>query len=600
MDQDDVYNRIHELEREIAALPAGSVSVKKVKGGVYHYHRVTLNGRRKETYVPEERAGELREQIEKRRLLEKELKKLSAALPKEQRAAGGHEEIDPGSFHTYIRTGGDLVRFTDPVKPLRRRACFSALKEYVSDESSEKVLILYGLRRTGKTTLMRQVISSMEPDAMRRAVFIQAKSSDTLADINADLRQLERLGFRYAFIDEVTLMQDFIEGAALFSDIFAASGMKIVLSGTDSLGFLFSEDEQLYDRCIMIHTTFIPYREFETVLGKHGIDEYIRYGGTMSLGGEDYNRNSVFADAKKAGEYIDSAIAKNIRHSLQCYQDSSHFRSLRELYERNELTGAINRVVEDMNHRFTVQTLTRTFRSGDLALSARNLRNDRNSPSDIPDRIDTSAVTALLKTALEIRDREEQQVAVSDVHAAEIQEYLMLLDLIETVPVLHIPAGDRNDMLPVVTQPGMRYAQADALAQSIMSGRMFSSLDIAVRTAVLDRIRSEIKGRMMEETVLLETKLANPRKQVFRLQFAVGEFDMVVADPETLTCRIYEIKYSKEITAAQYRHLADDAKCAAAEHRFGAITGKHVIYRGEAAVADGIEYLNVEEYLKSL
>ena len=55
--------------------------------------------------------------------------------------------------------------------------------------------------------------------------------------------------------------------------------------GTDSLGFLFTEDEQLYDRCVLLHTTFIPYREFESVLGIHGIDEYIRYGGTMSLGG---------------------------------------------------------------------------------------------------------------------------------------------------------------------------------------------------------------------------------------------------------------------------------------------------------------------------
>ena len=36
--------------------------------------------------------------------------------------------------------------------------------------------------------------------------------------------------------------------------------MKIVLSGTDSLGFMFTKDEALYDRCIMCHTTFIPYR----------------------------------------------------------------------------------------------------------------------------------------------------------------------------------------------------------------------------------------------------------------------------------------------------------------------------------------------------
>ena len=72
--------------------------------------------------------------------------------------------------------------------------------------------------------------------------------------------------------------------------------MKVVLSGTDSLEFIFTEDEQLYDRGILLHTTFISYREFEMVLGIHGIDEYIRYGGTMSMSGINYNENSPFAD----------------------------------------------------------------------------------------------------------------------------------------------------------------------------------------------------------------------------------------------------------------------------------------------------------------
>ena len=147
----------------------------------------------------------------------------------------------------------------------------------------------------------------------------------------------------------MTLLDDFIEGAALFSDIYAASGMKIVLSGTDSLGFIFTEDEELYDRCIMSHTTFIPYREFEMVLGIAGIDNYIRYGGTMSRGGTYYNDDSmIFATKKSTDEYIDSAIARNIQHSLKNYQNEGHFRSLKELYDKNELTSAINRIVEDI------------------------------------------------------------------------------------------------------------------------------------------------------------------------------------------------------------------------------------------------------------
>ena len=88
-----------------------------------------------------------------------------------------------------------------------------------------------------------------------------------------------------------------------------------------------------------MHTTFVPYREFENVLGIKGIDEYIRYGSTMSLGGIDYNRTGMtFATKESAAEYVDSAIARNIQHSLKNYKDGTHFRHLAE-FSRLVLDG---------------------------------------------------------------------------------------------------------------------------------------------------------------------------------------------------------------------------------------------------------------------
>ena len=105
----------------------------------------------------------------------------------------------------------------------------------------------------------------------------------------------------------------------------------------------------------------------------------------------------------------------------------------------------------------------------------------------------------------------------------------------------------------------------------------------------------------MEDIVLLETKLANPKKEVFVLQFAIGEFDMVVFDPTAGSCEIYEVKHSTEAVPQQYRHLIDEQKCELTRHRFGPITGKYVLYRGEDMVMEnGITYRNVEEYLLGL
>lgn len=106
---------------------------------------------------------------------------------------------------------------------------------------------------------------------------------------------------------------------------------------------------------------------------------------------------------------------------------------------------------------------------------------------------------------------------------------------------------------------------------------------------------------MMEDIVLLETKLANQNKQVFKLQFAVGEFDMVVADEDNLTCELYEIKHSKEQTREQYRHLVDEEKLKKTEFRYGKIIKRVVIYQGEdLKLENGIEYKNAEQYLKSI
>ena len=593
MNPTEIQARITELETQVSNLPAGSIAKKTIKGKDYFYHRQTQNGKRHEKYVSADDVDDLRAQIKQRKKLERELREM-------KKLASNSAPAQVFELTTNARVGEALKGFTESVRDYRKRECFEQLHDFVFGEAQDKVFILYGLRRTGKTTMIRQLLAEMTAEQLSQSAFIQITSRDTLANVNCDLKALEAHGFRYIFLDEVTLMDDFIEGAALFSDVFATCGMKIVLSGTDSLGFLFTEDEQLYDRCIMLHTTFIPYREFESVLGIRGIDEYIRYGGTMSLGGVHYNKTSTFASKESADEYVDTAIARNIQHSLRCYQYEGHFRNLRDLYEKNELTGAINRVVEDINHRFTLEVLTRDWKSNDLGISAGNLRRDRDNPTDILDRIDIVGVTDSLRKLLEIRNRSEQSVQLDDAHASEIKEYLDLLDLTRDVDVLHMPDVATRSSRTVIAQPGLRYAQADALIRSLLLDETFSSLSLPERNAVQERILSEIMGRMMEDIVLLETKMANPQKQVFVLQFPIGEFDMVVFDPESASCRIYEIKHSEEAVPQQYRHLADTEKCALTEHRYGQITEKVVLYRGKDQIIDGIHYQNVEEYLRQI
>jgi len=56
--------QIAEIEREIAKLPEGSITKKKIKEKEYFYHRITTNGKRVENYLSFEKISELKSQAQ--------------------------------------------------------------------------------------------------------------------------------------------------------------------------------------------------------------------------------------------------------------------------------------------------------------------------------------------------------------------------------------------------------------------------------------------------------------------------------------------------------------------------------------------------------
>lgn len=103
MEQEELSNQIAELEREIAILPEGSITKKRINGKEYYYHRITRNGKRRETYISFEEVPELSALIEKRKKLEKDLKKLKALVVPEKEPET--EEEERLAYRTMVRVG---------------------------------------------------------------------------------------------------------------------------------------------------------------------------------------------------------------------------------------------------------------------------------------------------------------------------------------------------------------------------------------------------------------------------------------------------------------------------------------------------------------
>ena len=144
-------------------------------------------------------------------------------------------------------------------KGLNKRDIVEKIEDFInSDKCLEgKVMILYGLRRTGKTTAMQQAIESYDKN---KCAFYEIEKSDTFDNIKDTIIKDIDKGIDCFCFDEITKCEDFIDRASILADIFAKEGVKIILTGTDSLGFNFANSE-LYDRTVQLHTTHIPFAE---------------------------------------------------------------------------------------------------------------------------------------------------------------------------------------------------------------------------------------------------------------------------------------------------------------------------------------------------
>ena len=527
--------RITEIEKQLLLLPAGTLTYKTIKGNEQPYLQWSERGKTISRYIKIAEREHIFQQLELREKLLDELKHLKER-PQQQVLT---QSVPV--YRTNVITGYDLKELILPARKLRKRDCFKRLNKYMTGDFAGKVCLLYGLRRTGKTTLLLQAINELTDDQFAKAVYIKATTDNTMADLNQDLKLLRENGYRYIFIDEVTLIEDFIDSAALLSDIYAAMGMKVVLSGTDSLGFWFTLRGELYDRAVTIHTTFIPFREFSRLLHINDIDEYIRYGGMLKVGELAFNDDDAnepdasFRDDESTRRYIDTAICQNIQHSLKCCRDGTYFRHLQSLYDKGELTGAINRIIESMNHQFLLHILTRPFKSHDLGSAAEVLRkqSDPDKQSTLLDTIDHKGITNSLMDILKIKNAENMQIGLTQTHADEIKQYLTALDLVVDCPRETIASGADELEYVLFTQPGMRYCQAQALLHVLMKNTAFTSASEREKKMVGDRILEEVRGRMMEDIVLLETSRSLPKgKRAFKLTMSASEFDMVIYDDE--------------------------------------------------------------------
>lgn len=499
-------------------------------------------------------------------------------------------------FCTKVITGENLEKYISPTDSLKRRKTVDTILSLLRDDNP-KVNIVFGLRRTGKTVAMRQAILDMTPEERSKTAFIMITRENNFGDLRIDLEKLRKSGFENIFVDEITFMENFIDASSLLSDYFSEMGMKLFLSGTDSLSFVFASYSELFDRCRKISTTWIPFFEYSNLKGTQDIDTYLQSCGVLS----DFFMN----DDTSGNTYIYTSIAENIQHSLEYYKDGLKFRSLYDLYNRDELTDAIVRFVQDKNHRFVEKVFNKAFKSSDISLTLNNLAKTKDkeifeSYMRIQKLLKKSDIQDITRSIMKKLKMKEKKIVLNKFHMQEMNKYFNLLDFIVECPQESYEKSN-PEKRNLLQQQGIRYLHLKAVLDTLKRNEIFMSLQDIDREVFLQRLLNTAYGLMTEEVVLLDTFHILP-KSVFTFELPNGEFDMIVRDEDENFCHVFEIKHSSEQDERQRIHLENPKNIAFLKKIYNNKCNfqKYVLYQGNQDTVGDISYINIKDYLMSL
>lgn len=194
-----------------------------------------------------------------------------------------------------ILSGKELKqRCISDVGKFVKRSNVKNIVEFCKSDIYDRVYIIYGLRRTGKTVLIKHSALELLKDK-RRVYMITINSDISARDL---LNTINRINNAVVFIDEVTRVKDIISVLNILVDtISSRNRIKIVLTGTDSYVFSLANQTSLFGRAFYYHSTIISYSEYSRVTGQR-LKEYMSDG-------------SLFG-----GLYTDRSIVNNINGSI--------------------------------------------------------------------------------------------------------------------------------------------------------------------------------------------------------------------------------------------------------------------------------------------
>lgn len=484
-----------------------------------------------------------------------------------------YQDIDANYINNKIVnwiTGNQLEHIANKEKTYSKRYVFNQLEKFLNSNSST-ICAIYGLRRTGKSVLMRQVINSLINNGINASKIAYVTfNKDTVytdKDLIHAIRTLSKT-VDYFFIDEISYVKFDIDNNSLnlLSDEFAIQGKKIVITGTFSYTIKLLSDDTLLDRIDRIDTTYMSFKEAHEIFGMN-IEEFIMYGGVLA------RTNRLTPE-----EYMKSAITNNIINSLirseKIYEIGYTNKEIDDIIEdekrlKLKLGILIRRVIDNyMKLLVYAKILKVNYKFSDIGNLADLIRqrSQRESENGEVINIDKNKYNKIVKDKLGVIDN-------NDISKECFEQFIKIFKQIGIIEDLFLQHSYESCFITNY----LRYGLCEEICKQIDS-------DVTIET---DRKYSvqlaldNLKGSILECTIYLDLKHSNKYNfDKYRNNETGYEVDLIIIDDEVM--HLYEIKYSEHSLDEHVRNIINKDFITELEQVYNKkVSSYNILYRGK-------------------
>lgn len=467
----------------------------------------------------------------------------------------------------------NLKTFTADISDMNKRKAFVTLKDFVlGDECYQgEILAVYGLKRTGKTTLLKQLLSDIDAYTSSCAV-LEMQDSDTMKMLERKITEEHEKGKAVMFINEITKVSDFINNSASLADCFAKAGARIIISGTDNLSIAFAEDYELYDRVRKVNTTYTSFAEYRTLFPLENINDYIRYGGLF------YNNEAekYVNGYENILNYLHDAVTMNIASSLKNNADIDERDSALKNINETELKSITEKVVGLYSGLADGEIITAlTDKKDNAEQFARLIGSGKNADCYITPQM--------------IKELEKRLKEIGFLAFIEKRTFAKASGVWEKLT----PTYEYH-----IVQPAVRYSFLKKAVESVIE--QYQHLDKQRQIEMAESLNRNMFDEIVGQTVIFDvmSSLPDERYIVCKPEFMhenrhINGYDMLIFDRQENSYRYFLIRHKSDYSAENINEITS-----VAESHFGECKSVCTLYAEKSTNGFvGRECYNISDFL---